>query len=139
MTILGSHDFAGTWRLARRITDRTNGQIGHLHGSVQLTQTEQGGLHYQEEGQLQLGGGQIMQATRAYHWQFEGTAVVVRFADGKPFHQFVPSGHVAGTDHPCGDDFYTVRYDFRRWPVWQAVWSVTGPRKDYVSVSDYIR
>lgn len=96
-------------------------------------------LTYAEMGQLRLGGGPSMQAARRYRWVFGPDGVSVSFDDGRPFHAFVPQGHVAGTDHPCGADLYRVRYDFTRWPRWQAVWQVRGPRKEYVLVSDYAR
>jgi hypothetical protein len=48
-------------------------------------------------------------------------------------------GQADGTEHPCGDDHYTVQYDFRSWPQWTAVWQVSGPRKDYTSRSAYTR
>jgi len=96
-------------------------------------------LIYDEVGELRLGRGQAMQAKRRYIWGFEASEVFVTFEDGSDFHRFVPQGAVAGTDHPCGDDFYTVAYDFTRWPSWSAVWTVKGPRKDYTSTSQYLR
>ena len=61
---------------------------------------------------MRIGAAPVMQATRRYLWDFEGGLVIVRFADGRDFHSFAPAGQVAGTDHPCGDDHYTVVYDF---------------------------
>ncbi|WP_245882682.1 DUF6314 family protein [Yoonia sediminilitoris] len=132
-------DFRGLWRLERRIIDRMANQEGTLQGTVTLLDQAQGVMDYREEGQFQLGQGPVMQATRSYQWHFGGGWVDVRFADGSPFHRFVPEGCVAGSDHPCGADHYQVRYDFRAWPDWQAVWTVTGPRKDYTSISHYCR
>ena len=42
-----------------------------------------------------------------------------------------------GAVHDCGADRYRVRYDFRRWPRWRAEWRVTGPAKNYGTVSEY--
>ncbi|MBI1416653.1 MAG: hypothetical protein GC146_05450 [Limimaricola sp.] len=135
--MLGRDDFAGRWRLERRIDDRLSGQEGRLSGEAMLTPEGDDALAYAEMGQLRLGGGPPMEAVRRYRWVFGPTGVSVSFDDGRPFHRFVPEGHIAGTDHPCGADLYRVRYDFTRWPRWQAVWEVRGPRKDYVSVSHY--
>jgi hypothetical protein len=86
-----------------------------------------------------MGAGPEFEARRAYLWSFEGTGVVVRFDDETPFHSFTAIGQSDGTVHHCGADTYRVRYDFSHWPRWQATWRVTGPRKDYLSVSDYSR
>ena len=63
--------------------------------------------------------------------------IAVFFADGRAFHRFVPAADTVEADHWCDPDTYKVRYDFSRWPVWQAEWRVTGPRKDYVMQSVY--
>lgn len=132
-------DFAGSWLLRRQIDDRLSKQTGEFSGSAVLTESAGGGLIYHETGTMKFGGGPAMIAERRYLWSFASDYVDVAFDDGRAFHRFVPFGHVAGTDHPCGADFYTVRYDFTAWPRWSAVWTVTGPRKDYVSVSQYER
>ncbi len=132
-------DFAGAWRMTRHIDDRFAKQRGVFFGQAILKRNGETVLHYHEAGQLRLDQGPAMRAERNYIWQFAGGHVDVSFADGRPFHRFVPEGHVAGSDHPCGDDYYTVRYDFTKWPEWQAVWSVTGPRKDYTSYTTYVR
>jgi len=131
-------DFAGQWELRRSVRDHLHGQHGTLRGRAVFTATDAARMTYEETGTLRLENGATMEATRRYLWEFAPDAVVVTFADGRSFHQFVPSGHGAGTDHPCGEDFYTVRYDFTRWPQWTAEWTVKGPRKDYVSTSVYV-
>jgi len=135
--MLRREDFVGTWKLQRKIADHLSGQDGQLVGEAVLSPSGEAGLIYDETGTLVLANGTQMAATRRYHWGFADGQVVVTFADGLHFHQFTPFGDVAGTDHPCGDDFYTVQYDFTAWPKWRAVWTVKGPRKDYVSTSDY--
>ncbi len=136
--MLRADDFKGLWRLTRVIEDRLAGTQGEMHGTANFTDEGQGVLLYHETGKLRLGGGPVMEAARRYHWQFGQARVDVTFEDGRAFHSFCPEGHAAGTDHPCGEDYYTVRYDFTRWPNWRATWSVKGPRKDYTSVSEYI-
>ncbi|MFO8126084.1 DUF6314 family protein [Yoonia sp.] len=136
---LGAEDFQGVWALRRTIVDRRDGQNGVLQGQAVFTATDANHLIYHETGTLTLEAGATLEATRRYLWEFSKGEVVVTFADGRPFHRFVPSGHAAGTDHPCGADVYKVRYDFTAWPDWIAVWTVTGPRKEYVSTSTYQR
>lgn len=135
--MLTQADFAGVWLLRRQIDDRLSKQTGAFDGTATLSNDANGGLTYFEAGAMKLGDGPVMTAERRYLWAFGADHIDVTFADGAPFHRFIPDGHVAGTDHPCGADFYTVRYDFNAWPVWSAVWTVTGPRKDYVSISVY--
>lgn len=130
-------DFEGVWALSRQIDDRRAGQTGVMTGQAALTQAGPARLRYAEEGQMQLGTGPVLLARRVYHWHFAAGRVVVTFEDERDFHSFVADGQGAGTDHPCGDDTYRVVYDFTRWPVWQAVWDVAGPRKDYTMISTY--
>ena len=132
-------DFRGEWRIGRDITDRLTGKTGRMDGLARFTDDAAGVLLYEEQGRLRLGDGPVMEATRRYRWHFTDGRVEVTFDDGAPFHGFVPQGYVAGTDHPCGDDAYAVRYDFIPWPRWRAVWIVTGPRKDYTSSTEYTR
>lgn len=130
-------DFEGHWNLHRTIEDRYAGQMGDFRGSALFRAEADDHLAYFETGMVRFGAGPVMKAERRYHWRFDGNAVDVRFADGAAFHRFTPTGVGAGTDHPCGDDFYTVQYDFTAWPDWTATWTVTGPRKDYTSTSKY--
>jgi hypothetical protein len=97
------------------------------------------GLLYHETGTLTLDAGAKFQAERSYLWDADGSTITVRFADGKPFHAFTPDGSAQGTSHLCGADWYNVTYDFTAWPAWSATWIVTGPRKDYTSVTHYNR
>lgn len=136
---LGKDDFLGTWRLNRQISDRYAGHAGRFRGLAQFSLLESDGLTYDETGSMQLGDGPQMTATRRYLWLFDTDGVAVHFSDGKAFYRFTPSGMGQGTDHPCGDDYYKVQYDFTRWPDWTATWTVTGPRKDYTSVSRYAK
>lgn len=135
--MLRPDDFAGLWQVTREIDDRYSGQIGRFEGEVRFGGDRADTLHYNESGTMRFGDGPDLQATRSYFWHFHADHVDVTFADRKPFHRFRAEGQGLGTDHPCGDDLYTVRYDFTGWPRWTAVWTVKGPRKDYVSTSLY--
>jgi hypothetical protein len=135
--VLGRNDFLGDWQVSRRIDDRHGQMQGAFTGRAVLTGAGCDGLHYVEQGQMRFGAAQPMTATRRYAWLFLPDRVLVRFDDGREFHSFVPAGQAAGTDHPCGADHYRVVYDFTRWPDWCATWDVTGPRKDYTSVTEY--
>ena len=134
----GASDFVGEWQVGRVITDRLGLSSGVFQGIARL-EPRPGGLGYAEEGVLRLGSGAVLRAGRSYLWDFEAGVVRVRFDDGRAFHDFVPEGQGAGTDHLCGADLYRVRYDFRAFPVWTAAWEVRGPRKDHALVTTYRR
>ncbi|MEZ5779892.1 MAG: DUF6314 family protein [Paracoccaceae bacterium] len=129
-------DFEGTWRLARDIRDHRGGAAGRFEGRAVFTACAPG-LAYHEEGLLRIGGGPPLTAVRDYLWREAAGRIFVDHAGGKPFHDFDPAQ--AEARHHCAPDLYKVRYDFADWPVWRAEWVVTGPRKDYVMVSEYVR
>lgn len=129
-------DFAGSWLLRRVIADARAGAEGRMEGQA-IFRADRDGLVCDEEGQLSYGGGAALVATRRYLWRSPARRwIAVSFADGRPFHGFA-LGASAEAVHICGPDRYEVCYDFTRWPDWRAVWRVAGPRKDYVSVTDY--
>lgn len=130
----GLSDFEGGWRLDRRIDDARAGLTGRLEGQA-VFRPVQGGLVVTETGRLSYGAAPPLQAERVYLWRAEAGGIAVAFEDGHPFHWFAPARPEA--THDCPPDLYRVRYDFTRWPDWQAVWHVTGPRKDYVMTSRY--
>lgn len=133
-------DFAGDWVIARQVEDRLAGQQAVFEGLARLT-PDGAGLHWHETGLLRLPGQPPVRAERRYLWRAAaGThgGIEVLFEDGRPFHAFVP-GRQESARHDCAPDLYQVRYDFAGWPRWQAVWQVTGPRKDYVMTSRYAR
>lgn len=133
--MIGLMDFEGRWRLDRRIIDAL-GPDASLHGTAVFAR-QADGLVLHEAGRLELAGQGGFAAERRYLWRQDGACIAVFFADGRAFHRFVPAPHPVEADHWCDPDTYKVRYDFTGWPVWQAEWRVTGPRKDYVMQSVY--
>ncbi len=130
-------DFAGDWRLSRDIAAPDGTPQGRFEGVARFV-PDAGGYAYAEAGTLVLPGAAPMRAERRYRWQPEDGRIAVSFADGRAFHAFDPSA-TAEADHWCDPDTYRVAYDFGAWPLWTATWRVSGPRKDYLSVSTYRR
>lgn len=131
-------DFAGRWRLNRVIADFRGGVDVRMRGWVTFA-ADAGGLICDETGLLRYGDGPEVQADRRYLWRAGGPGRVdVCFEDGRFFHSFALAPE-AGAVHFCAPDRYAVRYDFSGWPVWRAVWRVTGPRKDYESTTQFSR
>ncbi len=119
-------DFAGGWLLERQIEDRRAGESGVFEGHATLTETPDGWV-WSEHGQLGMAGREPVTATRRYLWaEPKPGQIEISFEDGRPFHKLGVTAR-----HDCAPDTYDVTYDFTDWPVWQAVWRVTGPRKDY--------
>ena len=135
--------FEGDWQLARIIEDRRNDIEGRLSGTATFTRVGPLELHYAEEGELVYGQQAAMLATRRYIWRsFEGEhagKIAVEFEDGRPFHVIELDRLMPDDDHHCDPDFYHVSYDFTRWPLWESIWRVVGPSKDYRMISRFER
>lgn len=131
-------DLAGAWRLTREIEDQRFGLTGHLEGRA-LWLPDGEGLRQEESGILRFGEAAPMQATRVYLWRQRAGRLVVLFEDGRPFHDFQPGEGAAAAPHDCPPDRYHVTYDFADWPDWSSLWRVTGPRKDAVIISRFVR
>lgn len=130
-------DFAGRWRLSRRITE-AQGDESWLEGQAHFT--PQGDtLAYLETGVLHVPDTAPLQAERRYLWRREGAQIAVQFPDGRLFHRFDPALSHPEAEHACAPDHYAVRYDLTVWPAWQTLWRVNGPRKAYTMVSCYRR
>ena len=129
-------DFAGNWDIHRRILDRMAGEEGNLVGSVSI-RGEDAAFVYFENGILRLGTRPPLHATRQYLWTGDGTGIDVAFHDGREFHRIDLEAPEVEARHDCAPDIYVVRYEFARWPQWTSVWTVTGPRKNYVMTTDY--
>lgn len=128
-------EFAGLWRLDRTIDDHRAGVVMRLLGEARFVPSGDG-LDYSESGVLTAPGAPPLQATRRYRWEPRGQGIAVLFEDGRPFHEFTPSGTVTAS-HWCDPDSYRVAYDFSAWPAWSSRWSVNGPRKNYTMQSRY--
>lgn len=122
--------FSGLWRIERRIEDRLAGRGGRFAGTLRIGPLGGGTFEALETGTLELDGAAPLAAERRHLWRADGDGIAVLFPDGRPFHRIGPGPAPAAT-HLCGADLYRVAYDFSGWPVWRALWRVTGPRKDY--------
>ena len=135
-------DFAGRWRMRRRIEGRVGaakaGSSASFDGIATFTPTK-GGLEYAEAGELRLPEQGRFHATRRYLWRPVAGGVDVCFADGSDFHHFDLGLPVVCAWHDCLPDVYEVSYNFTHWPDWRAIWRVQGPHKDYTTITDYLR
>lgn len=127
--------FRGRWQMVRIIENIPEGVIGEFWGEAVFEPDGQG-LACREVGVLRFRGADY-HAERASLWRFpDGGRVEVRYADGRPFHDFATVDPIA--EHACGEDHYRVAYDFGR-DSWTSRWEVTGPLKDYQMSTRYRR
>ncbi|WP_420863784.1 DUF6314 family protein [Algirhabdus cladophorae] len=129
-------DFIGIWQISREIEDRISRQAAQFTGQVTFTE-DKDQLIYHETGRLKLLNTPPMTSERRYFWRQSDAGIAVFFDDDRPFHTFDLA--TATSDHWCDPDQYNVEYGFASWPVWTAVWTVKGPRKDYTMRSSYVR
>ncbi|MYA89215.1 MAG: trigger factor [Boseongicola sp. SB0662_bin_57] len=125
---------AGEWSLHRQIR-HADGRENSLTGEAVFTRS--GFRLIQEESGLLRLDDQALEARQRLVWTQDGPLLKAHFADMRPFHE-IPIG-VANPEaiHDCPPDRYHVAYDFAHWPTWGSVWTVNGPRKDYVANSTY--
>ncbi len=141
MKALKLTDFEGEWHLERRIEDSRVGQSGQLIGLATFAPVndEPGLLKYSEKGTLRMQDQPPLDATRSYFWQQTEAGIDVMFEDRRPFHQIAADRSMPDDTHHCAPDLYHVSYSFVKWPDWQAMWRVVGPKKDYRMLSRYRR
>lgn len=122
----------GRWSVSRVILDRCGMGWMHFDGIADIDPVK-----FDEQGEMRIAG-QRSQGRRTYHLRFGEGHVIVQFPDGREFIRLDgrPVQHV---HHLCGDDAYKGRLFFLSPDQWGEVWHVTGPRKDYKSVSRYTR
>ena len=123
-------DFVGEWHLTRVIEDGLTGQTNRAAGTATLRHN---GDHYiwAEVLELQMPGHPPMKAQRTYQWHADDTGVSLHFDDGRYFHRLKFGDSRSADHHDCAPDSYDVVYQFDSWPVWEARWTVRGPRKSY--------
>ena len=131
---------AGRWRIAREI-----GRTASLQGEAVFAQGADGALRYRESGRLLLVSGNELEAERHYIFRAAPDGFAVFFAEPPHalFHEIalrVEEGTLTGeAAHDCQPDNYLSRYLFAPDGSFTVRHRVTGPRKDYESVTVYRR
>ncbi|WP_134680967.1 DUF6314 family protein [Paracoccus ravus] len=131
MAELDPKAFLGNWRVRRRISDAATGWISLFRGQAEITPTS-----FFEEGTIRFRD-QTFPAERRYLLDWQPSELVIRRPDGSFFIALTPNPQQQVTHH-CGDDLYQGRFLFSG-HAWVEIWEVTGPRKNYCSISHYSR
>ncbi|QBF32711.1 hypothetical protein CFI11_16030 [Thalassococcus sp. S3] len=127
-------DFCGGWTLSRRIDDRQAGHVISAEGRAELVEgvwTEHVTMHLPDQAPIT--------GYRRYLWRAEEAGISVFFDDARAFHRIALGAAESVDRHLCDPDIYDVHYAFEDWPSWRAIWTVQGPRKDYIMETRYIR
>lgn len=130
---------SGNWSLDRLIIDRARRTSGRYRGEAKFSPSGPD-LLYEETGTLILGGHRG-QAEQTYRYDFPdgNRRALVRFGDGRPFHDLDLSSGQDRKHYRCPPDLYEGVFVALGPAAWKTEWKVTGPRKDYDLVTMYSR
>ena len=123
----------GHWNFTREIR-HVGGQVDLVDGTAGFERRGDAYL-YNEVGTLRVADKEF-RAERQYIWREEGDFIQIYFKDMRPFHGF--SLVNLNANHFCDPDQYMVDYQFEKFS-WRSKWNVSGPKKAYVMITDYIK
>lgn len=126
-------DLVGRWRLDRLVADRRAGLFGRVRGELSV-QADAGGLRWVEVGQLRWDA-RILTVSRTLLMRRSGDGWWMTFADGRPFHPWLPGRQVR---HDCLADVYLGVIDARPDRI-RTVWDVNGPATSQRLVTRFAR
>jgi hypothetical protein len=129
----------GTWRVERSIEDHRSGLSGHFQGTAVLAGGPEGTAAltraaYQETGELRFGD-HVAPARRGLDYVRAEGAVLLYFADGRPYVDLDLRSGTWRAEHPCVADLYEVTTTVRSPDEVRELWRVRGPDKDYDAVT----
>lgn len=124
--------FFGQWSVSRIIFDRL-GKGRVIFAGMAVVD----GNGFFEQGETQIGEFRAP-SSRAYQLHFDRHSVMAKFPDGRDFIR-IDAKASQRFHHDCGDDVYRGRLFFTSRDRWVEVWQVTGPRKNYRSITRYNR
>lgn len=112
--------------------------MGRLAGEARFARVAPGVLFYEERGTLTLGAMRT-EAQRAYRYEMTESGFRVCFPDGRFFHEARLAGGRAEVAHDCAPDLYRGRYRVETPDRWCLSWRITGPRKNLIISSLFLR
>lgn len=129
----------GSWQVDRSLLDRRHSISGEFHGQARFAPARMS-LIYHELGRLQFGA-HLGSAEQFYRYEFDATnaRAIVRFRDGRLFHELDLSSGEALVAHACEPDLYEGRFTVIGPTQWKSAWKVAGPRKEQEIMTLYTR
>lgn len=130
---------SGVWQVDRSLLDRRHAISGELRGQANFSRVGSA-LIYQERGKLSFGQHEGP-AEQSYSYEFpDGNGhALVRFRDGRAFHDLDLLRGQAIVSHSCDPDQYDGYFIALDEWHWQSSWTVIGPRKDQQIITHYTR
>jgi hypothetical protein len=128
----------GMWTVERWLTDHRSGTDGRFEGSVAIvaTPSDDGArARYDEVGTMRFGTHEGPASRRLELVRLESTAVMLYFADGKPFVDLDLRSGTWSSRHPCGEDHHEILTVVRSNDEVEERWRVRGPTEDYDAVA----
>lgn len=126
----------GSWRFHRVIADARTGQRLLATGTAVFEQ-EDAAIRWRESGTLALPTGEVPVTTERRIVRTGDGDWVVEFADGRPFHPWVANDTLT---YDCAPDTYTGTLKTTAPDAtWSMRWSASGPRKQNVIDTTYVR
>jgi hypothetical protein len=127
--------FHGRWLLVRIIENVPEGVIGEVWGEADFIEDAKG-LTCREQGVMRFRGTD-WHTERTSLWRFpEPGRVEVRYADGRPFHDFLTREPIALAIEQ--DARYEIVYEFEP-DTWISRWQMLGPAANYMMTTRYRR
>lgn len=127
--------FAGPWVFVRIIENVQAGVIGEVWGEAAFV-PDGAGLTCEETGVLRFQGADY-HTGRTSLWRFgPGDRIDVRYADGRPFHDFLMREPIAL--QLSGDARFEIVYEFGE-GTWLSRWQLLAPGQEYVMTTRYRR
>jgi Family of unknown function (DUF6314) len=125
----------GDWLIVRIIENAPDGLIGELWGEARFVDDGEG-LTCHETGVLRFQG-EDFHMERVSLWRFpEPGHVEVRYADGRPFHQFLTEQPIALEIE--GDASFEILYEFQE-ASWISRWQMDEAGRSYLMTTLYRR
>ena len=130
----------GRWRIERMVPGQAV-----MEGMLTVTEKLGGQATYNEQVAVRTTRGAEFLGSRRYDLMQSENGFVLCFAEtGAVFEEVRfaanPGGSLHGeAEHLCGEDWYRSAYVFGPGPQFRVRHAVTGPRKDYVSVTTFQR
>jgi len=129
----------GQWTVHRQITPG-----GVFEGQAKFTSLSNSRALYEESGTLTLDHGAVLEPSKRYEWRLEGGGIAIYFADGETkgelFHILnFEQRDKARAHHLCGVDIYQSAYQFNLPNKLSITHHVSGPQKDYISLTQLTR
>jgi hypothetical protein len=136
----------GSWNLERSIEDHRSGACGSFSGTAALVWAQARlGLastrraRYDETGELRFGAHTGPASRHLEYARHDGAAVMIYFADGRPFTDLDLRGGAWRAVHPCGEDRYEITTILRSDRVVEEEWRVRGPSTSYDAITTLTR